>query len=67
MVQVVKREEEPFEKTMRRFGKKVKKERILTEVKRRRFYEKPGDKRKREERAARRRTMRRLKRADRRS
>lgn len=52
MAQVVKKEEEPFEETLRRFRRKVQRERILAEVRRRRYYEKPSEKRKREARAA---------------
>ncbi|MEJ7554133.1 MAG: 30S ribosomal protein S21, partial [Aquificaceae bacterium] len=46
-------ENEPFEKVLKRFKRLVEKEGILTEVKRRQFYEKPSEKRKRKERQAR--------------
>jgi len=63
MVQVAIREDEPVEKTLRRFRKKVEREKILKEVRQRRYYEKPSEKRKREARAARRRHIKRLKKA----
>ncbi len=36
---------ESFESMLRRFNKQVQGDRILTEVRRRRFYEKPSDER----------------------
>tara|TARA_Y100000296_G_C4933500_1_gene137826 strand:+ start:185 stop:406 length:222 start_codon:yes stop_codon:yes gene_type:complete len=38
---------EPIERMLRRFQKKVKKEKILEEVRNRRYYEKPSTKRRR--------------------
>ncbi|RMH07139.1 MAG: 30S ribosomal protein S21 [Aquificota bacterium] len=52
---------EPFEKAFKRFKRVVEKEGILTEVKRRQFYEKPSEKKKRKERAARKRIIKALK------
>lgn len=52
---------EPFEKVLKRFKRVVEKEGILTEVKRRQFYEKPSEKKKRKERAARKRIIKALK------
>ncbi|MCS7171453.1 MAG: 30S ribosomal protein S21 [Aquificaceae bacterium] len=54
-------ENEPFEKVLKRFKRIVEKEGILTEVKRRQFYEKPSEKRKRKERQARKRIIKALK------
>ena len=42
--------DEPIEKMVKRFNKKVKKERIIENVLNRRFYEKPSEKRKKERR-----------------
>ncbi|RMH80701.1 MAG: 30S ribosomal protein S21 [Acidobacteria bacterium] len=53
---------EPFEKAFKRFKRIVEREGILTEVKRRQFYEKPSEKKKRKERAARKRIIKALKR-----
>ncbi|MCX7989587.1 MAG: 30S ribosomal protein S21 [Aquificaceae bacterium] len=52
---------EPFEKAFKRFKRIVEKEGILTEVKRRQFYEKPSEKKKRKERQARKRIIKALK------
>lgn len=54
-------ENEPFEKVLKRFKRVVEKEGILTEVKRKQFYEKPSEKRKRKERQARKRIIKALK------
>jgi len=54
-------ENEPFEKAFKRFKRIVEKEGILTEVKRRQFYEKPSEKKKRKERQARKRIVKALK------
>ncbi len=45
---------ESFESLLRRFNKRVQDDRILPEVRRRRFYSKPSDERKRKEAAKRR-------------
>ncbi|WP_028949931.1 30S ribosomal protein S21 [Sulfurihydrogenibium subterraneum] len=50
-----------FEKALKKFKKIIEKEGILTEYKRREFYEKPSVKRKRKERAARKRLIKALK------
>ncbi|MCS6875628.1 MAG: 30S ribosomal protein S21 [Aquificaceae bacterium] len=52
---------EPFEKAFKKFKRIVEKEGILTEVKRRQFYEKPSEKKKRKERQARKRMIKALK------
>ncbi len=54
-------ENESFEKALKRFKRIVEKEGILTEVKRRQFYEKPSEKKKRKERAARKRIIKAIK------
>jgi len=58
---VIVGDSESFEKAMKRFKKVVEREGILTELKRREFYEKPSQKRKRKERAARKRLMKAMK------
>jgi small subunit ribosomal protein S21 len=40
---------ESFESLLRRFNKRVQQDRILAEVRRRKFYEKPSEERKRKE------------------
>ncbi|WP_299239479.1 30S ribosomal protein S21 [Sulfurihydrogenibium sp.] len=50
-----------IEKALKKFRKIIEKEGILTECKRREFYEKPSVKRKRKERAARKRLIKALK------
>lgn len=47
MTRVVAEESESLESLMRRFNKKVQNERILSEIRRRRFYEPPTILRKR--------------------
>lgn len=47
MTRVVAREGERFEALLRRFNKAVQEDRVLSEVRRRRFYEKPSQVRKR--------------------
>ncbi|MCS7060090.1 MAG: 30S ribosomal protein S21 [Anaerolineae bacterium] len=49
MTRVIVEEDETFESALRRFNKLVQGDRVLSEVRRRRFYEKPSvvDKRKR--------------------
>ncbi len=55
MVLVLVGENESFEKAFKKFKRIVEKEGILTEVRRRQFYEKPSEKKKRRERQARKR------------
>lgn len=47
MTRVVAREGEHFEALLTRFNKAVQEDRVLSEVRRRRFYEKPSQVRKR--------------------
>ncbi len=61
MATVIVGDSESFEKAMKRFKKVVEREGILTELKRREFYEKPSQKRKRKERAARKRLLKAMK------
>ena len=61
MVFVIVDENEPFEKAFKKFKRLVEKEGILTEVRRRQFYEKPSEKRKRRERQARKRILKAMK------
>jgi len=49
---------ESFENLLRRFNKEVQRDRILAEMRRRKFYEKPSEERKRKEALKRRRSFR---------
>jgi len=51
---------EPFEKALRRFKKECQKEGILSEIRRRAFYEKPSVRKKKKSIAAKKRAMKRL-------
>ncbi|MDA8330172.1 MAG: 30S ribosomal protein S21 [Candidatus Dormibacteria bacterium] len=55
MSEVKLREGESFESALRRFNKKIKQNGVLTEVRRREFYEKPSVRRKKKTMAARKR------------
>jgi len=55
---VVAEENESFESLLRRFNRRVQQERVLSEVRRRGFYEKPSVKRKRKEANKRRKSAR---------
>jgi small subunit ribosomal protein S21 len=48
MTQVQRESGESFEVLMRRFKKAVQQERVLTEIRKRRYYEKPSQERKRQ-------------------
>ncbi len=61
MAVVIVGDNEPVEKALRRFKRMVEQEGILTEVKRREFYEKPSQIKKRKERARRKRILKALK------
>ena len=61
MVLVVVGEDESFEKAFKRFKRIVEKEGLLTEVRRRQFYEKPSEKKKRRERQTRKRIVKAMK------
>jgi len=43
-VETYVRKNEPIERVIKRFSKKIKKERIIEEARERRFYEKPSEK-----------------------
>ena len=49
---------ESFESLLRRFNKRVQQDRILAEVRRRKFYEKPSEERKKKKAAKRRKSSR---------
>ncbi len=53
---------EPFESALKRFKKEVEREGILSELKKRQFYEKPSVRRKKKAMAARKRLLKRMKR-----
>lgn len=54
VTQVILDKDESFESGLRRFNKKVQQDRVLSEVRRRRFYEKPSVLRKKKQAAKRR-------------
>jgi len=60
MTGVKLREGESFEEMLRRFKKVLNRDRIMEEVKRLEYYEKPSERRKKELAAARRRLLRKL-------
>jgi len=55
---IIVREDEPFEKALRRFSKSCERAGILSDIKKYRHYEKPSEERKRKMNAARRKRMR---------
>lgn len=56
------KDNEPFELAMKRFKKQVEKAGILTELRRREFFDKPSVRRKKKAAAARKRALKKLKR-----
>jgi small subunit ribosomal protein S21 len=56
------KDNEPFEIAMKRFKKQVEKAGILTELRRREFFDKPSVRRKKKAAAARKRALKKLKR-----
>lgn len=56
------REDESFEKALRRFTKSCEKAGILSDIKKHQHFEKPSDRRKRKQNAARQKSRRALKR-----
>lgn len=54
MTQVIVERNESFESALKRFNKRVQQDRVLSEVRRRRFYEKPSVLRKKKKAAKRR-------------
>jgi len=63
MTEIILGSNEHFESALRKFKKKTEKEGIMKEVKKRTFYEKPCEKRKRKQAAADKRVKKRLQRA----
>ena len=63
MIIVRLRENEPFDKAMRRFRRKVEKEGIRKDIKKNSFYLKPGEKRRLKQRLAEKRRRKALRRA----
>ena len=59
------KDNDPFEIAMKRFKKQVEKAGILTELRRREFYDKPSVRRKKKAAAARKRAIKKLKRMSR--
>ncbi|MGB6365177.1 MAG: 30S ribosomal protein S21 [Thermoanaerobaculia bacterium] len=57
---VTVREDEPFENALRRFKRKCEKSGILTELKKRQYFEKPSVKRKRKAIQARKKILRKM-------
>ncbi len=58
MAEVKASENESFESVLKRFNKRVQQEGVLSEIRRREFYEKPSVKRKRKEATKRRKSSR---------
>ncbi|MEM9290394.1 MAG: 30S ribosomal protein S21 [Acidobacteriota bacterium] len=54
------RDEESFENALRRFKRKVEKSGVLTELRKRQYFEKPSVKRKRKDAQARKKILRKL-------
>lgn len=54
MIHVKVRDNEPFEKALKRFTKSCEKSGLMSEIKRHQHFEKPSEQRKRKENAARR-------------
>ena len=66
LIQVNVRDNEPFEKAMRRFRRKVEREGIRKDIKKNSFYLKPGEKRRLKHRLAEKRRRKAMRRAQRR-
>lgn len=58
MAETEKRPGESIDRVLRRFKRKLKDEGVMDEIKKREYYEKPSDTRKKRENAAKRRTIR---------
>lgn len=56
------KDNEPFEQAVKRFKKQVEKAGVLTELRRREYYDKPSVRRKKKDAAARKRALKKLKR-----
>jgi len=62
MPSVKVKDNEPFEVAMKRFKKQVEKAGVLTELRRREYFDKPSVRRKKKQAAARKRALKKLKR-----
>lgn len=60
MTGIIIREDESFEKALRRFNKTCEKEGIMAEIRKHQHFEKPSERRKRKLNAARRKQLKRL-------
>jgi len=58
---IIVREGESFEQALKRFKRLVEKTKILSEIKKREFYEKPGVRRRKKQLAVRKKLMKKLK------
>ena len=58
---IIVKEGESFEQALKRFKRVVEKTKILSEIKKREFYEKPGVRRRKKLQAARKRLLKKLK------
>jgi small subunit ribosomal protein S21 len=67
LILVTVRENEPFEKALRRFRRKVEREGIRKDIKKNSFYLKPGEKRRLKQRLAEKRRRKAIRRAARRA
>jgi len=67
VILVTVRENEPFEKALRRFRRKVEREGIRKDIKKNSFYLKPGERRRLKQRLAEKRRRKAIRRAARRS
>jgi small subunit ribosomal protein S21 len=65
MTYVTIKDNEPFDRALRRLKKKLQREKIPTELKNRQYHEKPSERRKRKEAMAKRRVRRRYRRMQR--
>ena len=64
MVEVTIKSDESFESALKRFKRKCQTEGILTEIRKREFYEKPSERRKKKQEAAARKLRKRLEKLD---
>ncbi len=64
MAKIEVRKDEPIDKALKKFKSKIRKEGILEEMKRREFYEKPSQRRRREKAQAIKREKRRQRESD---
>ncbi len=65
MTQIIVAKDEPFESALKRFNRKVQADRVLSEVRRRRFFEKPSVERKKKKAAKRRKSQRQTRKSNR--